>query len=717
MFKTFKEKYIELENKYDSKRYNDVVREGGIAIESLMVYLFLNFPSTLKTIQQKRLFFSFEMKFHTEKGNDFLKLISGLTIGRSISYYKQLCHVFRDENHPWLKESIVPTLNNANKIRNKFAHANKSIPDDDDASDLLDYYEEIMENLNLQDVAPESLGIPLSAYLIYISIIHSFDKTAQKEEDWKKIIADSKKIIPQLLEHLFYSKYYDISVEEKELVFADESLFSNESKNNYEEIFKRLKINIVLDNSDTNIESLIHKCTYNKKEKYDRRGVKPFTKLIEVLVNSLIGSNYKEYFSYANLVKDKYLHGNNLDDKDKAVLAIYSENLRLTPESSVRIEQEVIRVIDNELTLYQTLKLTVQEDEIEPEVSPIENTLIAMITEGAKESVIVNVAKNLNYKRDVNKLIKLHGKKKSKDVKKEDLSKDSVKENDIPESEKDKTESSKNVDMNNDIFKTLFGVGTETNTKSNDSEKEDDLSESFLNAFNTSSKDDKNSPLQSEALKIELQLTLEDITSEIVKEITYNRFVKCQICDGSGAKAGSKIEICSTCSGTGSIKEISNTLFGQMVKNIECKNCDGLGKIISDKCDNCHGEGRIEKEQIVTVTIPAGIGEGQSLKVKGYGNYNRESGDTGDLICMIKETEHEFFKRDGKDIHYDLVLTESLATSGGETIVPTLYGNVKLKIKAGIESGKILRLRGKGFPILNETGKGDMYVTVKIKTE
>ena len=217
-------------------------------------------------------------------------------------------------------------------------------------------------------------------------------------------------------------------------------------------------------------------------------------------------------------------------------------------------------------------------------------------------------------------------------------------------------------------------------------------------------------------LKISVKLTLEEIATGIEKKIKIKRQEKCQTCGGSGAKSGSGMSTCPTCGGSGEIRKATRTMFGQFVNIVQCSTCGGLGKIIKDPCPSCGGAGRVNGESTIKVKIPAGVNDGNYLTLRGEGNAGRRGGPSGDLIVVIEEATHEYFKRDGDDIIFDLELSFPEAALGSDVEVPTLAGRAKLKIEPGIQSGKILRMREKGLPHLNGYGKGDQLVAINVYT-
>lgn len=217
-------------------------------------------------------------------------------------------------------------------------------------------------------------------------------------------------------------------------------------------------------------------------------------------------------------------------------------------------------------------------------------------------------------------------------------------------------------------------------------------------------------------LKISVKLTLEEVSTGVEKKIKIKRQEKCQTCGGSGAKSGSGMSTCPTCGGSGEIRKATRTMFGQFVNIVQCSTCGGIGKIIKEPCPACGGAGRLNGESTIKVKIPAGVGDGNYLTLRGEGNAGRRGGPNGDLIIVIEEAAHEHFKRDGDDIVFELELSFPEAALGSEVEVPTLNGRAKLKIEPGIQSGKVLRMRDKGLPHLNGYGKGDQLVTISVYT-
>jgi len=215
-------------------------------------------------------------------------------------------------------------------------------------------------------------------------------------------------------------------------------------------------------------------------------------------------------------------------------------------------------------------------------------------------------------------------------------------------------------------------------------------------------------------LKFRLKPTLEEISNGIEKKLKIKRWKSCDICDGTGAKGGNAKIVCPICNGSGEVRHVSRSVFGQFVNISTCSNCGGEGKIIRDKCATCGGEGRVQGETTIKVNVPAGVSEGNYIPMRGQGNAGVRGGPSGDLIVIIEEEPHKIFQRNGDDIILDLLITYPEAALGKEIEVPTLGGRARLKIEPGTQSGKILRMRDKGIPRLNSSHRGDELVRVNV---
>ncbi|TAH18862.1 MAG: molecular chaperone DnaJ [Cytophagales bacterium] len=219
-------------------------------------------------------------------------------------------------------------------------------------------------------------------------------------------------------------------------------------------------------------------------------------------------------------------------------------------------------------------------------------------------------------------------------------------------------------------------------------------------------------------LRIKLKLTLEEVAEGVEKKIKVKRFVACEGCKGTGAKNGTAFKTCPTCNGTGQIRRVVNTMLGQMMSATTCPTCNGAGKSVAERCDSvCGGKDGIKQlEEVISVKVPAGVEEGMQLSMGGKGNFPPGGGIAGDLLIAIEEEEHESLKREGKNVHYDLYINFVDAALGTVLDVPTIGGKARINVDAGTQSGKILRLKGKGIKELNGYGIGDQLIHVNIWT-
>ncbi len=226
----------------------------------------------------------------------------------------------------------------------------------------------------------------------------------------------------------------------------------------------------------------------------------------------------------------------------------------------------------------------------------------------------------------------------------------------------------------------------------------------------------QNAPMRGDDLQVRLTISFEEAAFGCKKEITYNRVEKCSDCSGSGAAKGSSPETCSKCSGSGTVRVTQRTPLGMFQSTKACDACRGTGKIIKNPCQNCRGTGYVRIQKKLDVTVPAGIGDGQKIALRGQGNDGRNGGGAGDLFISVSVRPHAIFERDGYELYCEIPITFAEAALGAEIAVPTLEGEVKYTIPEGTQTGSEFRIRDKGIQYLNSKTKGDLHFTVVVET-
>lgn len=219
-----------------------------------------------------------------------------------------------------------------------------------------------------------------------------------------------------------------------------------------------------------------------------------------------------------------------------------------------------------------------------------------------------------------------------------------------------------------------------------------------------------------EPIDQEVSITIDfmDAVRGVQLPIRLKRMAACDTCKGNGAQPGTKIVQCSVCSGTGQTDRVVNSFFGQIRQRSVCSNCRGSGKVLEKPCATCKGEGRVQEAANVTIDIPAGIDDGQTLRISGQGDAKRGGGATGDLYVRIRVTPDERFRRDHQDIYSDVAVPVIDALLGGTMEIDTVQGTTTIQIPEGMQPGLVLRIRGKGMPILGRNSHGDHYVTLAV---
>ena len=217
-------------------------------------------------------------------------------------------------------------------------------------------------------------------------------------------------------------------------------------------------------------------------------------------------------------------------------------------------------------------------------------------------------------------------------------------------------------------------------------------------------------------LRVKIKLNYEEIAKGAQKTIKVKKYVGCNTCGGSGAKDKNSVQNCGTCGGSGQVRRVQNTFLGQMQTVTTCPTCNGEGSTVTHKCTACKGDGRVYGEETMTIDIPAGVQEGMQLSLGGKGNAGERGGSPGDLIVLVEEEVHPQLHRDGLNVAFDLHISIPDAVFGTQVEVPTIDGRAKIKIPPGTQSGKIFRLKGKGFPNVNSYEKGDQLIQINVWT-
>lgn len=225
----------------------------------------------------------------------------------------------------------------------------------------------------------------------------------------------------------------------------------------------------------------------------------------------------------------------------------------------------------------------------------------------------------------------------------------------------------------------------------------------------------RNGPQKGDTLRASITITFEEAAFGCEKEINLNRSEECEACHGSGCEPGTTAETCPDCRGTGVVRVQQRTGGFAFSSTAACARCRGTGKIIHSPCKACSGSGSVKKSKRVTVSIPAGIDDGQAVSLRGQGNAGKNGGPAGDLIVGVRVKPSNQFRRDGTTVLYEQPVTFYQAVMGAELEIPTIDGKVKYNLPAGTQPGTTFRLRGKGIPELRGRGRGDQYVTVRVQ--
>ncbi|MFC7235840.1 molecular chaperone DnaJ [Halosegnis marinus] len=242
------------------------------------------------------------------------------------------------------------------------------------------------------------------------------------------------------------------------------------------------------------------------------------------------------------------------------------------------------------------------------------------------------------------------------------------------------------------------------------------MNDIFEQFFGGGAGGNRNGPRQGQDLRTRMTVSLEAAYEGITREFSVTRPEACPDCDGAGHPPEADAETCPECNGQGQTTRVQQTPLGRVQQTQTCRRCEGEGTLYSETCSTCGGDGRVQREATLQVDVPAGIRDGQSLRMSGEGAPGENNGPNGDLLIEVGVEPHPDFERDGDDLHYDAAVSFPKAVFGATIEVPTLDGPVEMDLNAGTQSGERLRLQGKGMPHLRGRGSGDLYVTVQVVT-
>lgn len=237
----------------------------------------------------------------------------------------------------------------------------------------------------------------------------------------------------------------------------------------------------------------------------------------------------------------------------------------------------------------------------------------------------------------------------------------------------------------------------------------------FGGGFGGSGRSNPNAPRKGETLRAAVTVSFEEAAFGCEKEITLSRSESCSACHGSGCAPGTSADACPDCRGTGVIRIQRGGGAFTFSTSAPCSRCRGTGKLIQQPCPECHGSGSVRKQRKITVTIPAGIDNGQAISLRGQGGVGQNGGPAGDLLISVTVRPSDRFKRDGTAVYYEQAVSFAQAALGAKLVIPTIDGSVEYTMPKGTQPGTVFRLRGKGIPSVNGRGRGDQFVTVRVK--
>ena len=237
----------------------------------------------------------------------------------------------------------------------------------------------------------------------------------------------------------------------------------------------------------------------------------------------------------------------------------------------------------------------------------------------------------------------------------------------------------------------------------------------FGGGFSGGSRQRRRGPERGADIKQRVNISFEEAAFGKKVQVKINRSEECDQCHGSGAKPGTSKKTCPTCHGSGQVQSVQRTPFGNIASTRTCSTCNGEGEVIDSPCSKCHGKGSIRKSKTIEVDIPAGIDNGQMIKLGGQGELGTRGGPRGDLYIEVNVQSHPLFTRDGYDVYLEMPITFAQATLGDKIQVPTLDGKVEYEVPEGTQTGTVFRLKGKGIPKLKSNVRGDQYVKVTVE--
>ncbi len=223
-------------------------------------------------------------------------------------------------------------------------------------------------------------------------------------------------------------------------------------------------------------------------------------------------------------------------------------------------------------------------------------------------------------------------------------------------------------------------------------------------------------PRRGQDVRVTVRLTLADVATGVKKTVRLKTLERCTVCAGSGAKPGTQPSRCTTCGGSGEVRRAARSMFGQFVSVSACPTCAGEGEVVLQPCEVCRGEGRVKGDRTVTVEIPPGVSGNNYLTLRGQGAVGPRNGPAGDLLVMLDIKDDDRFERRGDDLVFDLPVSFSQAALGAEVTIPTVYGDEEIRIPPGTQPETVLRLKGRGLPVLGQSSKGDLLIRVRVWT-